>query len=382
MYIIVANVGTGYPYGFASTSRGSLYARGLLETGSHVLVLCPGPSEYLDKNVLNRDAFGRKDGVDFEYTCGTTLRGKTFLRQKQLVFMGLIRAAWRIWKLNKTNNIDAILLFSDRWVAILLFWFVSKFCRTKYVSEQNEQPFYQAENSFIWKVVSFVYTRTLFRLFDGAIVISDFLMVYMRERMRPGASLVKIPILVDVDEFSSNKTTTLIPSKYLAYCGSWIEAQDGMHFLMKSFAQISDEFPDLQFVMIGDSIKASAIPTYRSYSEELKISDKVIFTGLVARSALISYLTNASLLILAKPYNRQSEAAFPTKLGEYLATGKPVLVTKTVQIASYLEDNINVYLVPPDDVSAFAERLRYILLHPEEAAVVGQSRPRCSAALL
>jgi glycosyltransferase involved in cell wall biosynthesis len=128
----------------------------------------------------------------------------------------------------------------------------------------------------------------------------------------------------------------------------------------------------LKFVLIGDSIKTSSIPTYHGYAEKLAISERVFFTGFATRSDLLSYLVHATILVLAKPSNRQSEAAFPTKLGEYLATGKPVLATRTIQIDSYLDDNHDIFLAPPDDVDAFAERLRYILLHQDEAAVVGQ----------
>ena len=93
---------------------------------------------------------------------------------------------------------------------------------------------------------------------------------------------------------------------------------------------------------------------------------------MVARNDLPMYLAQASILVLARPSSRQSEAGFPTKLGEYLATGKPVLVTRTGEIGSYLVDNFNVFFAPPDDISAFAERIRYILQNPEEASAVGR----------
>jgi glycosyltransferase involved in cell wall biosynthesis len=91
-----------------------------------------------------------------------------------------------------------------------------------------------------------------------------------------------------------------------------------------------------------------------------------------SRGELVSYLIHASILVLARPLCRQSQAGFPTKLGEYLATGKPVLVTKTGQIATYLEDNYSVFLAPPDDIESFAERIRYILTHEDEATEVGR----------
>jgi glycosyltransferase involved in cell wall biosynthesis len=337
-----------------------------------VLVLCVGPSDYSYIGAVNKETQGIKDGVAFRYTCGTTIRGKTLFQQRWLVLKGLVAAARLILSLNRKNDVDAIYLYADRGLVIFFFWIVAKLCKNKYFYERNEQPFYQAEHSFFWKVVSFLFTNTLYRLFDGAIVISDYLMGYMRKRMRADAGLLKIPILVDVARFSTAELPAPIPGKYMAYCGSWVEAQHGMHNMMKAFAKISKEFPDLKFVLIGDSEKRSSIPTYRSYAEELAIADQVIFPGFLSGSDLIAYLTNASILVLTLPAGRQSEAGFPNKLGEYLATGKPVLATKTIQISEYLKDNHDIFLAPPDDTDAFAERLRYILLHQDEAISVGK----------
>jgi len=372
MYIILYGPGGGFPNGPASTSRTTLYALGLQNAGGHVLVLCPGPSEYPNVGILNRDVKGNKDGVEFEYTCGTTIHGKNFIRQKWLVLKGLLIAARRILSLNKTHGVDALILYSDRGVAILLYWLVAKLGKVKYIYERSEQPFYQAEHSTFWKIVSFFYTHLLFRLFDGAFVISDYLWDYMHDRMCHGDNLLKVPILVDVQQFSSAKSFSPISGSYLAYCGSLLEQKDGVRSLMEAFAKMCNEFPDLKLVLIGDSIKVSQIPTYRLYAKNLTISEKVVFTGMVARNDLQAYLTHASILALARPTSRQSEAGFPTKLGEYLATGKPVLVTKTGEISSYLVDGFNVFFAPPNDVTAFADRIRYILLHPEESAEVGR----------
>jgi glycosyltransferase involved in cell wall biosynthesis len=371
MYIILYGPGGGFPNGPASTSRTLLYALGLQNAGARVSVLCPGPSEYPTIGILNREAKGNRDGVDFEYTCGTTLRGKHFIDQNWLVLKGLWIAAQRCLSLNRAHGVDAVILYSDRAAFILFYWFVAKLCKARYIYERCEQPFYQAEHSPFWTLVSVLYTHILFRLFDGAFVISDHLWGYMTPRMRHGARLLKVPILVDVQQFSSLQLASPVVGRYLAYCGSLLEQKDGVRSLMEAFATISNDFPDLKLVLIGDSIKESQIPTYRLYAEHLAISEQVVFTGMVARSDLPAYLANASILVLARPASRQADAGFPTKLGEYLATGKPVLVTKTGEIASYLVDGLNVFFTPPDDVAAFAERLRYILAHPKESAAVG-----------
>ena len=82
-------------------------------------------------------------------------------------------------------------------------------------------------------------------------------------------------------------------------------------------------------------------------------------------------LTDSEMLVLARPTSIQAKGGFPTKLGEYLATGKPVLVTRVGEIPKYLEDNINAFIAEPDSPVKFAEKMDFILSHPEEATKVG-----------
>jgi len=92
----------------------------------------------------------------------------------------------------------------------------------------------------------------------------------------------------------------------------------------------------------------------------------------VSQADMPRYLQGAAVLVLARPSSVQAEYGFPTKLPEYLATGRPVLATRVGDIPRYLQDGVNAFLVEPDDVAAFAERLEYILAHPDEAREVGQ----------
>lgn len=77
------------------------------------------------------------------------------------------------------------------------------------------------------------------------------------------------------------------------------------------------------------------------------------------------------MLALARPTSIIADAGFPSKLTEYLSTGKPVLVTQVGDIPIYLKDNENAFLSEPDSAEAFADKLRYILNNYEYALKVG-----------
>lgn len=373
MIVILFGPGGPFPNGTAPTARVLSYARGLVAQNCRVVVLCLGPSEYQAIGVFNHDIRGVIDGIEFEYTCGTTIRGQNRFQQGWLVIKGLAVGARRILQLLRQGPVDALVLYPDRLVTSLWFWLIARLSRASFLLEKSEMPFLQAEESRFWRLYRHVYTHTVYKLFDGFIVISDYLFDYITPRLKRDAAVLKVPILVDVDEFSPAPQTDIKGGSMIVYCGTLNEAKDGVLTLMRAFALIHGDFPDLQLVLIGDALKISQIPAYLGHAKALGIIDQVVFTGVLKRSALPDRLAKATVLALARPSSKQAEAGFPTKLGEYLATGNPVVVTATGEIAAYLADGVSAYLVPPDSAEAFAERLRFVLTHPEAARSVGRA---------
>ena len=83
-------------------------------------------------------------------------------------------------------------------------------------------------------------------------------------------------------------------------------------------------------------------------------------------------LKNASIMALARPDSLQSQGGFPTKLGEYLATSNPVVVTAVGDIPEYLNET-NAFVVPPGDNLKFAMALRCIMDDYDAAKKIGEN---------
>jgi len=372
MIIILCGSGIGYPNGTAPTARVTAYARGLVEQHAKVAVLCLGTSETSEQNALNKAPKGYLDGVCFEYTCGTPIRGNTFIRRRWYAIKGLIVAALRVLSYQHQEQIEAMVFFDNALISAFWFWCLSRLMGAAYILEKNERPFLNAEQSRLWESYAYVYTHTVYKLYDGVIVISNFLQRYFTQLIRHNAKLLKLPILVDVDTFCLHPAQQPVAGRYIAYCGLLNEAKDGVVTLMRAFALIGSDFPDVKLVLVGDSYRNSQIPAFRVKAETMGISDRVIFTGQRGRDEIPAYLCNATALALARPASQQAEAGFPTKLGEYLATGNPTVITRVGEIDTYLQDGVSTYFVEPDNTEAFAERLRHVLTNPDEAVLVGQ----------
>jgi glycosyltransferase involved in cell wall biosynthesis len=65
-----------------------------------------------------------------------------------------------------------------------------------------------------------------------------------------------------------------------------------------------------------------------------------------------------------------ANAGFPFKLGEYLATGNPVISTKVSDVETYLTA-VDAYLIDPNSPQQITRSLKEIVANPEEARKIG-----------
>ena len=76
-----------------------------------------------------------------------------------------------------------------------------------------------------------------------------------------------------------------------------------------------------------------------------------------------------------------ADAGFPSKVTEYLATGKPVLVSKVGDIPFYLNDCENAFIAEPDSIESFVQKLDFILCNYKFALEVGKCGKKLSESI-
>ena len=219
--------------------------------------------------------------------------------------------------------------------------------------------------------------ETMLPRFDGFIVISTALRQFVLDRVRqPKTVLVPAigsePSISEIAQSGGSRDVILTPMRPFTflYAGSLSEPKDGVLSLIAAFAAAFKNTATARLDLLGygsDAQKAAV----RATITDSGLSSSVTLHDPVPQDALPVRLAAADALVLCRPLSRQATYGFPTKLAEYLAAGRPVIVTQTSDIGHYLRDGVSAFLVPPNDTAAFAATLYRAATDPVTAAQIG-----------
>ncbi len=237
----------------------------------------------------------------------------------------------------------------------------------KVFHERTELPYAVASQSAIRQQMLTYYLNKLLPKFDGVFVISNKLVQYIGQYNKATKKLVT---LVDLSFFTTEKQSPY-SFPYIGYCGTISGNKDGVPILIEAFAGITSKFPSLKLVLVGNNSNKAGIKETLDAIEKYQLQDKVIFTGLIERDMMPVILCNAEILVVSKPDNEQNSGNFPIKIGEYLATGVPVVVTSVGEIPLFIKDGESGYLATPGSAASFAQKMEEALGNKEKATAAG-----------
>ncbi len=365
-------IGTlSFPSGFAETCRLILFSRGIIELFHNIKLLCLYPTEFKHYKIKNKLLKGKHEGIEYEYTCRTTAVPDNKLKKYYLRSIGIIKSIIKVYRYNKIQKIDALIMATREPSVIFVYYLYSRFLGIPIIHEAGEYPFIGMAKSFITKIDKFLYIHFAVKLFDGIFSPTKALLRYFKNILPKSKKLALITMMVDPDKFVNMNIKKNINSPYIAYCGDLGYNKDGVPILIKAFKTIAEKYNGLKLCLIGSTTDMKALSNLKNKVKELDLNNRVIFTGRIEHKEIPDYICNAKLLVLSRPANKQAEGGFPGKLGEYLATGNPVVVTRVGEIPDYLTDNKNAFLSKADSAEAFAKRMDYALSNYNTAIKVG-----------
>jgi phosphatidylinositol alpha-mannosyltransferase len=212
-------------------------------------------------------------------------------------------------------------------------------------------------------------------------VISSNLQKHYRQYL-PDSDILVNPILVSEDSHqkidwpSYHATEHRLKDLYkgkrlLVYSGSFGE-KDGIFVLIEALGRIIRQYPEAFMVMTGRNDNEQLMEEVRKHISRLKLQDNTRMVGFVNADELLCYNSMADVLFVCRSNSAFANHGFPWKLGEYCMTSKPVIATDVSDIRMYFTDNLDLFIVEPDNPDAIAGKVLEIFGHYQHALDVAR----------
>lgn len=358
----------------AHTNRLLSLARGCSEAGHEVSIYCLGRAEGAEDEQLD----GFIGGMHYLHMGRLPLVNRENIGYLGKLFHFLC-VFFAVRRRFHDEDVDAVVIMNlGAHLRIMGLVLMHKYIRlakragAAVFHERNEYPHLRANHNFFERHLLKTYLTKILPRLDGVAVMTQAIMEYFEKNVPTCPLMIHIPMTVEVERFEERGSRPLKGS-YIAYCGTVFSEKDGVPILIKAFADVASEIESITLVLIGGDVDQKGVDSMRFLVNELGLEERVLFVGRVSREEVVSWLCHAEILALARPANLQAAGGFPTKLGEYLSTGRPVVVTATGEIPNYLRNGENAWVVAPDSVAAFAEALRNALQNMEESVRIGKA---------
>ncbi|MDF2553871.1 MAG: hypothetical protein K0R77_3146 [Chryseobacterium sp.] len=270
----------------------------------------------------------------------------------------------------KKNKTEAIILYNTQADSVFFNW-ILKNKNIKIITEVCDLHSH-SEKFTIKSSISKWTEKHLPSSSDLVITISDYLKSILLKN-NPNQKVLKIPILVDSDYFHDktdvNKNIPLLEkikgSFLISYVGG-LWTHQGVKFLMQAFKKIIDEGLNAKLLIAGnyDDITPNKDDVY-VISKELGIEEHIILPGWVDTKTVKNILYASDLLVISQTNDLFAQAGLPTKLAEYAACAKPILITKVGDVQEYFQDKKNCILCEPSDVESMYQGILFAIRNPE-----------------
>jgi len=347
-----------FPDGGAYTNRLLSLSRGLHELGNQVSIYIPYPGPYSDPQKKT----GSINGVNYHQTYTGVKKPRTRVGKLLITITGVFRALRGIIRQHRNQPVDCIISCITKISFTFPVYITSRLLKIIFIREKNEHPMVILKKDQYNAIYRYVFLHLYYRVFDGMMVISHELYRYFDKVLKGKMPIRILPMTVDPNRFTLDKNTKRThPFDYIAYCGNLWGSKDGVNILLESFGRVHNKYSTIKLLLIGDTSNQLEYQRMKDFIVHLKVRNKIIFTGRVGKDAIPELLINATVLCLPRPDSLLARGGFPTKLGEYLSTGNPVIATRVGEIPQYLVDGQNAFLAEPGSVNSFTEKLDFVL---------------------
>lgn len=207
------------------------------------------------------------------------------------------------------------------------------------------------------------YYEKLFQEADLYTINSDFMEQRIKSLGADAEKMVKLPVGVNTRKLTFTKRQLGSDGEIIILTVGRLVEVKGIEYSIRAIAQIVPKFPNVLYQIVGEGPLREEL---RSVAEQLGVSEHVKLLGARTTEQVANLYNNAHIFILSGVVGRDgAEEGQGIVLLEAQAAELPVIASHVGGIPESVVDGESGFLVPERDVDALAEKLIYLIEHPE-----------------
>ncbi|NIS68857.1 MAG: glycosyltransferase [Proteobacteria bacterium] len=195
----------------------------------------------------------------------------------------------------------------------------------------------------------------------------------LEELVRQGYPSDRVTVLPNcVEQCFSSTVTPDLSALEIKNCHSLVgivgnlrSVKNHMMFV-EVMAKVFPNFSNVRGLIVGQPTPKDPGLTDRLQSKvrELRLEGRVMLAGF--RPDVAALMHRLSVFCLTS-----TSEGMPNVILEAMAAARPVVATRVGGVGELVEDGVNGFLVEPNDIEGFADRVTHLLSHPEHAELMG-----------
>lgn len=364
-----------FPNGMAATNRIINYAKGLTESGLATEILLYQRSESHGKTPINTKGQGAIDGATYRYVGKTPCQSNNRLSRRCENWIDKRRA--KSYLKRRLRQGDVVLGFIGTDVEYINSVIDIVHSRgAKYVRELNEIPYYGNQTRDAIQGYNTAVEKQ-FPKCDGFIAISDALVEFAGLHKSENAKIIKVPIIVDPTMFDQKDKTAEPSPPYIFHAGTLYEQKDGILGMLEAFGRALPQIGrPVKYILSGTIDSSPHATEILTLIDRFNLKNEVEFVGYLYKDQIVKYLRRASLVISNRYRSKQNYYGFSTKVGEYLASGTPLITTDWGEAPKWLKDGESAYIVEAENIEALSKAIVRAFTNDEERIRIGKGGQR------
>lgn len=211
----------------------------------------------------------------------------------------------------------------------------------------------------------------LLRTLSLALPISD---LWQKRLIKLGCDPKKVLVHrmgIDCQKFAFTLRVPHLDSSVRIVTIARLVEKKGVEYGIRAVAKVAKLFPNLRYQIVGDGDLRTQL---EALVQELNVASQVQLLGWKQQEEVKEILDKADIFLAPSVTSKQGDKeGIPVVLMEAMAMGLPILSTFHSGIPELVENGVSGFLVPERDADALAQKLEYLIEHPQLWGQMGKA---------